>query len=577
VQTRSRITLLTLLGLLPLPAIGFRLLWLQVVRHAQLETRALGETSGHELIVVPRGRILDREGRVLAESLSVASSYLDLTGSADPASAVRKACRIVNQDPRPLLERLRPGRKFLWLKRKMSLEETARLKAAHLPFVGLVADEQRVYPNGELLTSVLGATDLDEKGLSGIELAYDKEISGRSYRVRLQRDGAGNVLMQEAPPDLSPPPDLHLSIDRSAQHFAETALREAVISRRAKQGILIVQDPRTGDLLALASYPSDPLKNPALQEVYEPGSTFKVVALAAAMEKGIFKPEDIINCEGGRWEVAHGVTIKDHEPEASITLQQVLERSSNIGTAKITLRLGASSFHRACRLLGFGYKTGVPLPGESSGLLPEISQFTPVRLANAGFGQGVAVTALQLTAAYSALARGELLEPRLVLAVGDGPRPGPARIRKVFSAKTLERLREMLEGVVVRGTGATAIVPGFRVAGKTGTAQKIDPAAGRYSPSDYISSFIGFVPANDPQLTLLVAIDSPRVGYYGSEVAGPVFSRVAREILAQRGIAPDQPLPLRIPSGPNASRLAPMRPAKNSAAPTQAREAAHRP
>ncbi|MFA6028749.1 MAG: penicillin-binding protein 2 [Elusimicrobiota bacterium] len=561
-ETRSRLAVVRTLCILALLPLALRLAWLQVVRHQQLELKAADETLGSELILVPRGRILDREGRVLAESVPVSSSFCDFTGVEEPARALRAAAKAAGVDAGPLLGKLRPGRRFLWLKRKMLPEEAARLRAFRLPWVGFVADEQRVYPNGEMLRAVIGSVDLDEKGLSGLELAYDRELSGRSYRVRTTKDRAGNAIVQEGPPDTARAPDLRLSIDRSVQHFAESAVREAVVARRAKRGTVVVQDPRTGDLLALASWPPDALKNHAVQDVYEPGSTFKLVALAAALDKGLFRPDDIVDCEGGRWEVAKGVTIKDHEPETRITLSQVLERSSNIGTAKVTLRVGAGSFHRFCRLFGFGYKTGLPLPGESAGLLPEPKEFTPVRLANAGFGQGVAVTPLQLAGAYSAIANdGELLAPRLLLALGEREAPGPVRLRQVASPEAVAAVRDMLEGVVLRGTGQSAQVPGFRTAGKTGTAQKIDPATGRYSPNDYVSSFIGYLPARDPKLTVLVVIDSPRVGYYGSEVAGPVFSRVAREVLAHRGIPPDVSLPLRIPSGPNAWRTAPQRPA----------------
>ncbi|MBI5243830.1 MAG: penicillin-binding protein 2 [Elusimicrobia bacterium] len=545
-DTRFRLGVSTLLCLLPVLPLASRLAWLQVIRHEQLDTKARGETVGQDLVIVPRGRILDREGRVLAQSLPAASSYLDLTNVADHREAVQKACRALDIPAGPLLAKLRPGRRFLWLKRKLAPEESAALRykiqKSSLTFIGLVAEAQRVYPNGDLLRPVLGDVNIDENGLSGLELAFDRELSGLSYKVRLMRDRKGNVIVQEPPPERIPPPDLRLSIDLAAQHYAESELKAAVLSRKAKRGFILVQDPRSGDLLALASFPADRLKNPAVQDVYEPGSTFKLVAAAAALERRLYGPQETIDCEGGRWALAPSVAIKDHEPEGLLTLQQVIERSSNIGTAKVALRLGASAFHRTCRLFGFGSRTGIPLPGESSGLLPPVSALTTVRLGNAGFGQGIAVTPLQLAAAYSALANnGALLEPRIVLSIGDKALPGPVRLRQVAAPETVSALREFLEGVVLRGTGMTAQVSGYRVAGKTGTAQKVDPATGRYSAADYVSSFIGFVPADDPRLSILVVVDSPRVGYYGSEVAGPVFSRLSRMLLARYGIAPKAP------------------------------------
>ncbi|HAH07258.1 MAG TPA: peptidoglycan glycosyltransferase [Elusimicrobia bacterium] len=546
-DTRSRLGVCTLFCLLPALPLAARLAWLQVVLHDQLDRKAHGETLGRDLVVVPRGSILDREGRALAQSVPVTSSYLDFTNVPEPRSAVRRACRILAADPAPLLARLKPGRRFLWLKRKMAPDETDRLRYEvqrdSLAYIGFVSDERRTYPNGDLLKPVLGGVNTDEKGLSGVELAFDRELSGRSYHVRVVKDRMGRAIVQEAPPEQEPPPALRLTIDRTAQHYAETELKAAVTARKAKRGFVVIQDPRSGDILALAVYPPDPLKNPAVQDVYEPGSTFKLVAAAAALEKGL-DPQDKVDCENGRWAITPDVTIKDHEPEGLLDLQQILERSSNIGTAKVTLKVGAAAFHKTCRLFGFGYRTGLPLPGESPGLLPGLKELTPVRLANAGFGQGVAVTPIQLAAAFSAIANGGLLlEPRIVRAVGEREAPGPVRVRQVVSAETVASLKAYLEGVVLRGTGAAAKVPGFRVAGKTGTAQKIDPATGRYSPSDYVSSFVGYVPADEPRLTIAVVVDSPRVGYYGSEVACPVFARLARMMLARLGVPPREPLP----------------------------------
>ena len=545
-DTRLRLGVGTLLCLLPVLPLASRLAWLQVVRHEQLESKARGETAGRDLVIVPRGRILDREGRVLAESLPAASSFLDLTNVDNPRQAVGKACRALGMAPAQVMAKLKPGRRFLWLKRKMTPEDVlglkARIRQDSLGFVGFVADQRRAYPNGDMLRGVLGDVNIDENGLSGIELAYDRELIGHSYSIRLMKDRRGDVIASEPRREQPAPPDMRLSIDRTAQHFAESELRRAVIERKAKRGFVLVQDPRNGEILAMTSYPPEALKNPAVQEVYEPGSTFKLVAAAAALERRLYGPQDTIDCERGHWAITPSVTIKDHEPEGRLTLQQAVERSSNIGMAKVSLRLGAPAFHKMCRLFGFGYRTGIPLPGESSGILPPLSEFSAVKLANAGFGQGIAVTPLQLSAAYSAIANsGTLLEPRLVLSIGDKAFPGPVRLRQVVAPQAAAELGRMLEGVVLRGTGQTARVPGYRVAGKTGTAQKADPATGRYSAADYVSSFVGYVPADAPRLTILVVVDSPRVGYYGSEVAGPVFSRLARELLAHYGIAPEAP------------------------------------
>jgi cell division protein FtsI (penicillin-binding protein 3) len=435
-------------------------------------------------------------------------------------------------------------RRTVWLKRKMALEETKKVRDLDLPCVGLQADELRGYPNGALGRPVLGDVNQDGRGASGLELAFDRDISGRSVPVRLRRDGAGRALSREAS-ESTPPPDLTLTLDRTVQYFAEAALDEALAARKASAGTVIIQDPANGDILAMAVRPSDPLRNPAVQDVYEPGSTFKAVVTAAVLEAGLLKPEDSVDCENGRWQLTPSVVIKDHDKQGRIPLSDVIRHSSNIGTGKLGLRLGGKEFFRFARLFGFGYRTGVPLPGESPGLLPE-GKVDDVRLANAAFGQGVAVTALQLSAAYAALANGgDLYEPRLVRSVGGTGERAPVLVRRIASPAAIRSLRAMFADVVERGTGMSAAVPGFSAAGKTGTAQKIDPATRKYSSSDYVASFAGWVPAEKPRWSILVVVDSPRGGYYAAEVAAPVFSRIARELLALNGVPPEKPLAVR--------------------------------
>lgn len=546
-QTRSRLQACTFLCLLPLGPLGARLGYLQVLSHDRLSSRAEDTTSRNSLEIVPRGRILDREGRVLAESLPAWSSYLDLGAVSDPRALARKLAPVVSLDARELERRKKAGRRFLWLKRKMTLEESQRLKDLGLAAVGSVKDEARHYPNGPLARPLLGAVDASGAGSAGLERSFDKSLSGRSIQLKVARDGKGLTIPLEAGREETPPPDLRLTLDRSIQFFAEEELSAALARHGARAGAIIVQDPANGDVLAMAARPSDPLRNAALQDVYEPGSTFKIVMAAAALEKGV--PEQrTFDCEGGRWELAPGIWVKDHEPKGPLTLLEVMRHSSNIGSGKIGLELGAAELLRAARAFGFGYKTGAPLPGESAGILRlEDGASERVRLANAAFGQGIAVTPLQLVGAFSAIANGgELLEPRFVASVGDRDLPEGVRVRRVASAAAAARLAAMLEDVVEKGTGKSAAVPGWRVAGKTGTAQKIDPSTGRYSPVDYVSSFAGYAPARGARFSILVVIDSPRDKHYASEVAAPVFARLARRVLALRGVPPDFPDQVRV-------------------------------
>ena len=538
---------LCLASLLP---IAFRLVYLQTVRSDAFSERVAFSTERRALEIIPRGRILDRRGRILAQSVPAWSSFLDLKvlkrDSRNKKKTLKAIASALSIDKDVLRKRLDTKRRTVWLKRKMTLSELGRLKELNLPSVGIHPDERRYYPNEALARSVLGFVRTDGQGLAGVERAFDKALSGQAIRVRHIRDGKGRPIGDTDASENKAPADLVLSLDRTVQYFAEQALDEGIRKTKAKAGIAIVQDPQTGDILALAERPSDPKRSAALQDVYEPGSTFKIVVAAAALETLKVTKDELINCENGRWEMKPGIRIKDHEKKGMLTLDQIIQYSSNIGTAKIGLRLGAKRFIDYCRRFGFGYKTGTPLPGESRGIIPPEKGMRDVRLANAAFGQGVAVTALQLVGAYSAIANGgTLLEPRLVMRSHGRAQRGRVEIRRIANAKTVARLQEMLERVVDDGTGATASIPGYSAAGKTGTAEKIDPSTGKYSTTDYIASFAGYIPANKPRFTILIVVDTPRIGEYGSEVAAPIFAQIARQLLAHFAIPPERPLPLR--------------------------------
>lgn len=546
--SHDRLRLCGWLCLAPVLPLAGRLLWLQLVRHDAFEARVDRSVERQDLEIVPRGRILDRTGRPLARSLPAWSAFLDLKALGEAPggrdAALERIARALGMERAELKRLAETKRRTVWLKRKMTPEEAKKVRDLGLPSVGLQADELRSYPNGALARPVLGDVNLDGRGAAGLELAFDKQITGRAVAVRLRRDGAGRALSRETG-ESEAAPDLTLTLDRTVQYFAEAALDEALAARKAAAGTVIVQDPATGDILAMAVRPSDPLRNTAVQDVYEPGSTFKAVVAAAVLENGLLKPGDTVDCENGRWQLTPSVVIKDHDKQGRIPLTEIIRHSSNVGTGKLGLRLGSKEFFRFARLFGFGYRTGVPLPGESPGLLSD-GKVDDVRLANAAFGQGVAVTALQLSAAYAALANGGTLhEPRLVLSVGGEPAKPPVVVRRIASPAAVASLRAMFADVVEKGTGVSAAVPGYSAAGKTGTAQKIDPATRKYSSTDYVASFAGWAPAENPRWSILVVVDSPRVGYYAAEVAAPVFSRIARELLALNAVPPERPLAVR--------------------------------
>ncbi len=545
----SRLHVALFLCLASLVPISARLIYLQTVRSDALTARVNHSTQRNALEIVPRGRILDRRGRILAQSVPAWSSFLDLKVlEREPRkkeATLKAIAKALSLEGSGLRKQAESKRRTIWLKRKMTLEEMDRLKKLSLPSVGIHPDERRYYPNEDLARSVLGLVRTDGGGIAGLEYAFDRALSGKAIQISQTRDGAGRSIAESNDSKRRPPDDLILSLDRTVQYFAEQALDEGLRSAQGKAGIAIIQDPQTGEILALAERPSDPKRSAAIQDVYEPGSTFKIVVAAAAIEERVISPDELINCENGRWEMAPGIRIKDHEKKSMLTLQQIMQHSSNIGTAKLGLRLGSKRFLDFCRRFGFGYKTGTPLRGESAGIIPN-GAIRDVRLANAAFGQGVAVTALQLVGAYSAIANGgTLLEPRLIIRSHGRPQRGRVEVRRIAHPATVKQLQSQLERVVDEGTGISAKIPGYTTAGKTGTAEKIDPATGKYSTTDYIASFIGYLPADKPRFTILVIIDTPRVGEYGSEVAAPIFSKIARQLLAHFAIAPERPLPLR--------------------------------
>jgi len=532
-----RLTLAAGVSLLPLPVLGLRLADLQVLRHGALETRAAGEFARVAEEAAPRADIQDREGRVLARSVPTWSCFADKAMVKDVPAFAAKAAPALGLTPREVEAKVRAGTRFAWLKTGMTAEQAEAAQRARVDGIGLVPLQERAYPNGDLARGVLGLVGKEGKGLAGAELTLEKRLRGTPRRFQLIRDGAGHFIYKSVADDGRTPDPVRLTLDRNAQYIAEEALREAAAAHAFKSGFAAVQDPRDGEILAMASWPPTPLKNPLVQDAYEPGSTFKIVTALAALDDGLVRPDETFDGERGRYQVSPGVFITDHEPQGPMTLAQVLEKSSNIGISKVVERVGASRFYRMARAFGFGARTGVALPGETAGELKPIPELTKVGLASSSYGYNLQVSAVQALGAYSAVANGGTLwEPKLVL---DG-KP-PVKVRRVASEKAARALGEMLEGVVDRGTGETARIPGYRVAGKTGTAHKVDPLTHKYSPTAYTASFAGYLPASDPRWTILVILNEPKGAYYGALTAAPIFARIGKRLLALDGVPPDRP------------------------------------
>lgn len=535
-DTRFRLTLAAAICLLPLLPLTIRLTKLQVMDHRSLEERASGEFSRSAEEIVPRADVLDRDGKVLAESLPVWAVFVDKHMVSDPWPLARRLAPILGQSPAELARRYREGKRFPWLATRLSLEQSRAVTAARLDGVGLVDRQERFYPNGDLGLGLLGQVSPDGHGQSGLELSFDSRLAGEPIKLKVTRDGAGKLIYgseQSSPP----PAPLKLTIDRNIQYLADSALDEAAQQFHMASGFIAVEDPNTGEVLAMASWPENPLSNPLVQDTYEPGSAFKVITAAGALDSGAVKPEDVFFCENGVYQIAPGVRIHDDEPEGNLTLAGILAHSSNIGASKVVEKLGPENFYRYVRAFGFDAKTGIPLPGETAGQFRPLSELSRVALAAASYGYGIGVTPLQVLAAYSAVANGGILYTPHILAGKD-----PEKVRRVASQTTMETLSGMLEGVVENGTGTTARIPGYRIAGKTGTSRRIDPRTGKYSESQYNASFTGFFPASRPRWAMTVVIQSPKGHVYGAEVAAPIFGKIAQRILTLNAVPPDAPL-----------------------------------
>lgn len=543
---RVRIIILSCLFACCFLAVTGRSFYLQVLQHDQLVK--LAERQHHRTIpIIPaRGGIFDREGAPMAVSLDMDSLYAEPRRIENPAATAAALAPVIKIPQQELQKKLDSDRGFTWLARQLPPETAAQVKQLKLAGIGFVKESKRFYPNFEIASHVLGFTGLDPEGLEGIERRYDSTILGKTGYLLTERDALGrdvsikNAVVQDA----SPGKNLYLTLDKNIQYFTEKELAKAVTGSGAKGGMALVMDPWTGKILAMANYPTfNPnsfrqyptlnLRNRCVADSFEPGSTFKIFLMSAAVEEKIIRPQDGINCENGRYSFG-GRIIRDDHPHGLVSVAEVLKYSSNIGSAKIGLKLGDDRLYRYLKAFGFGDKSGIDLPGETSGGLRPVNRWYGSDLATISFGQGVSASAIQLATAVSAVANGGLLmKPYLVERITDVTGQElqhiePQTVRRVISAQTAATITQMMEGVVQKGgTGTNAAVEGVRVAGKTGTAQKVDPISKGYSATKRTASFIGFVPADKPLLTVLVVIDEPATSPYGGVVAAPAFREIA--------------------------------------------------
>lgn len=561
---RSRALLLLALFVSALLALTGRLVYLQILRHDELARLAERQHSKTITLRPKRGPILDRTGEALAVSSQAESLYALPARIADAPGVARRLAPLLQEAPAEVEKRLRAERSFVWLKRKLPPPTAAAIRSLGEPGLGFVEESLRLYPNRELAAHVLGFEGVDGRGLEGVERAWDGHLAGEPGLALVERDGLGREV-SGAPTVLKPATPgrgVVLTLDRTIQYLAEREIEAAWRRTAARSATAIVLDPRTGEVLALAVRPTfnpnnfaaataEEWRNRAITDPFEPGSTFKVILAAAALEERLVRPTDRFYGEEGTITVA-GTVIHDWKRYGWLTFAEVLRHSSNVGAVKVGLVLGQDRFHRYITSFGFGSLTGVGLPGESRGQLRPPERWSGRSLATLSIGQEVSVTALQLVAAFGAIAAaGRLLQPQIVRALLDAEGREergfePRVIRQVITPETARTLTRILGEVVAEGTGRRAAIPGYPVAGKTGTAQKIDPATRRYSRAPGILSFVGFAPADDPRVAMLVLLDEPRNEKWGSEAAAPVFAALGREVLRYLGVPPRDVPPVQI-------------------------------
>lgn len=544
-----------------LVAVGARLYELQVSRFVEFSDRAAAQQTRVVSVVGPRGTIFDRRGRELAVSVEAKSAYAVPPELDDPIDVAARVAAVLGIDAEArtsLEERLSSEKDFVWVARKLDPLIAAQLRELSIDGIGFDRESRRYYPFRTLLAQVLGYAGIDSQGLAGLEYQYDKVIAGSVARRMLLNDarpGASLADHRYGFTDPEPGRDLHLTIDASLQHIAEKELKKAVDAFEAVSGTVVMLDPADSAVLAMASYPTfdpndfsayseDSRLNRAIIHAFEPGSTFKMVTAAAVFEAGAVELDDLFFCENGGIRLGR-TYIRDHRKFAELSFREVMAKSSNVGVIKASQLVTDGSFFDTILSFGFGSRTGIDLPGETAGILHPVDGWTDLSKAYASFGHGIAVSPLQLANAYAAVANGGRLHtPYVVRALARGetiePLPQPLPVG-ILSPETIDTLVEVLEEVVANGTGVRAGVPGFRVGGKTGTAQKTLPQGG-YSQDKHVASFVGIVPSRRPRLVCLVMLDEPKQSFHGGEVAAPAFAAIVRQSLLYLGVAPDRDL-----------------------------------
>ncbi|MGB5985764.1 MAG: penicillin-binding protein 2 [Desulfobacterales bacterium] len=536
-----------------LTGIGVKAYYLQVHKGPWLSKKAAGQYASSLKKTGKRGTIYDARYRPLAQTVEATSIGAHPAQIADKNQIAKKLAKIFNISHRTLEQLLSAQKPFVWIKRQASPKEVSAVRELAVSGITFVPEQTRFYPQRGLAAQAIGFTGVDGQGLEGVEFYYNSELKGDHDEFTYLRDAYGRRFDGDLPQaDPASGRNLVLTLDATIQFFTEKALEQAVSDHEAQSGMAVVLDPKTGAIQALAQVPKfnpnsyrkfrkEHWRNRAITDPFEPGSTLKVFSIAAALETGNCSPNTIFYCENGAYRIGRNV-VHDTKPHGWLSLQQIVKFSSNIGAVKVGEKMGAKTLHKYLKAFGFGERSGIDSPGESPGSLSPYKRWTRIDAGTIAFGQGVAVSAVQLAAAAGAVANdGILMKPYLVQAITDANgrlirKNSPVQIRRVISADTARTLRQILGTVTSEGgTGTKAALKGYPVGGKTGTAQKIDET-GAYSRNKFISSFVGFVPTDNPQAVILVVVDEPRKSHYGGTVAAPAFREIAQELINYRNL-----------------------------------------
>ena len=558
-RANHRLYILGGLLLLWLCVICLRLVYLQIFRYGDFQQRADHQQQRSINVSAKRGIIYDRQGNELAMSIMVDSAFAVPSEVPDLPNAISLITRITGEDARFVLADCRAHKTFCWVARKANAETIERIRALNLQGIHFQKESKRFYPKRELAAQVLGYVGTDDGGLSGIEREYDEQLRGQPGRMQISVDARKKWFARiEKEPEAGD--NLILTVDEKIQYIAERELEQAIKDTHAIAGTVIVENPRTGEILALANRPTfnpnikkqirnEALKNRAVSDVYEPGSTFKLVTISGALEERITRPEEVFDCQMGSI-VINGMRIRDSKPHGLLSVSDVLAESSDVGAIKIALRLGEDRFYKYIRAFGFGQQTGIELPGETRGLTKPVNRWSKVSIGAISMGQEIGISPIQLAALVSTFANDGVWEAPRIVATTTPPLNTPQTFvfrpeheRRVISAMTAAQMRQMMRGVVLHGTGRKAVLEGYTSAGKTGTAQKVDPATGGYSRTKYVGSFAGFAPINNPAVTVAVILDSAVGLHQGGQVAAPVFQRVTQQVLEYLHVPHDMQLP----------------------------------